>query len=39
VWFNPRDGGALSGATPATGGAKLTLTAPSTDDWLAIIRR
>ena len=38
-WFNPRDGGPLTAATPATGGAKLTLTAPSTDDWLAIIRR
>ncbi len=39
AWFNPRDGGALSAATPATGGAKLTLTAPSADDWLALIRR
>ena len=38
-WFNPRDGGALSGATPATGGDKLPLAAPSTDDWLAVIRR
>ncbi|MEY2877743.1 MAG: hypothetical protein RLZZ15_123 [Verrucomicrobiota bacterium] len=38
-WFNPRDGGALSSATPATGGAKLPLNAPSTDDWLAVIRR
>ena len=39
LWFNPRDGGPLTAATPATGSAKLTLTAPSTDDWLAIIRR
>ena len=38
-WFNPRDGGALSSATPATGGDKLPLAAPSTDDWLAVIRR
>jgi len=38
-WFNPRDGGALSGATPINGGAKLPLAAPSTDDWLAVIRR
>jgi hypothetical protein len=38
-WFNPRDDGPLSGATPATGGAKLPLAAPSTDDWLAVIRR
>jgi len=39
AWFNPREGGALSPAAPATSGSKLTLTAPSTDDWLAIIRR
>jgi hypothetical protein len=39
AWFNPRDGGPLTAAIPATGGAKLTLNAPSTDDWLAIIRR
>ncbi len=38
-WFNPREGGPLTAATPATGGAKLTLTAPSSDDWLAIVRR
>ena len=39
AWFNPRDGGPLTAAIPATGGAKLTLNAPSTDDWLAIVRR
>jgi hypothetical protein len=39
AWFNPRDGGPLTAAIPATGGAKLTLNAPSADDWLAIIRR
>jgi len=48
-WFNPREGGPLSartGGTPAavtpsaaTTGAKLTLSAPSADDWLAVVRR
>ena len=38
-WFNPRTGGLPTAATPATGGTKLTLTAASTDDWLAIVRR
>ena len=39
-WFNPRTGGALTAdSSPATGGTKPTLTAPSTADWLAVIRR
>ena len=38
AWFYPRDVGPLTAATPATGGAKLTPTAPSNDDWLAIVR-
>lgn len=39
AWFNPREGGPLSATTPLTGGASVTLTAPSTDDWLAVVRR
>ena len=40
-WFNPREGGELSTQGPATisGGSKGTLTAPSTDDWLAILTK
>ncbi len=40
AWFNPRTGGTpAADSSPATGGTKHTLTAPSTDDWLAVIRR
>lgn len=39
AWFNPREGGAPASAGKIRGGAKATLTAPSTDDWLAIVRR
>jgi hypothetical protein len=37
-WFNPRDGGA---PRPSAGvrGPKASLTAPSTDDWLAVVRK
>ena len=38
-WFNPRDGGALRAGSRANGGAKLTLAAPGSDDWLAVVRR
>jgi hypothetical protein len=40
-WFNPREGGALkaSGKTTLNGGTTETLTAPSADDWLALIAR
>jgi hypothetical protein len=40
-WFNPRQGGPLSPASPpaAAGGGAHTLAAPSTDDWLAVVRR
>ncbi len=40
-WFNPREGGALIAAKSPTveGGVASTLDAPSTDDWLAVIRR
>ncbi|MSU49596.1 MAG: DUF5060 domain-containing protein [Opitutus sp.] len=40
AWFNPREGGALvPAAGKIRGGADATLTAPSTNDWLAILRR
>jgi hypothetical protein len=39
AWFNPREGGPLRPAGRIDGGAKNTLTAPSADDWLAIVRR
>ena len=39
AWFNPRTGGALQAANSVTGGTKVSLTAPTTDDWLAIVRR
>jgi len=39
-WFNPRDGGPPQTASAQiTGGTRATLTAPSTDDWLAVVRR
>ena len=40
AWFNPRTGGTpAADSSPATGGTKHILTTPSTDDWLAVIRR
>ncbi len=38
-WFNPREGGAPTAKGNATleGGRKATLTAPSGDDWLAVV--
>jgi hypothetical protein len=38
-WFNPREGGALQRASDRRGGEKAALSAPSADDWLAILRR
>ena len=38
-WFNPREGGALKSGAKVRGGAKVTLTAPDTNDWLAVVRR
>ncbi|MCU0982936.1 MAG: hypothetical protein MUF25_27560, partial [Pirellulaceae bacterium] len=40
-WFNPREGGApqASGNATLNGGSTVTLTAPSADDWLAVIAR
>jgi hypothetical protein len=37
-WFNPRRGGPLHPAAAVTGGLKAALTAPSADDWLAVLR-
>ncbi len=39
AWFNPRTGGAPKAAGNVRGGASVTLTAPDTADWLAIVRR
>ena len=39
AWLNPREGGTLKRGAKVRGGAKATLTAPSTDDWLAVVRR
>jgi hypothetical protein len=38
-WLNPREGGELERAADVQGGAKVSLSAPSTDDWLAVIRK
>jgi len=40
-WFNPREGGALRSYGQATldGGRTGTLTAPSAEDWLAVIAK
>jgi hypothetical protein len=40
-WFNPREGGALRSHGQATldGGRTGTLTAPSAEDWLAVIAK
>jgi len=37
-WFNPREGGALLAAAPVQGGARVRLTAPDSNDWLAVVR-
>ena len=40
-WFNPREGGmpTVAGAASLHGGSRANLTAPSTDDWLAVITK
>jgi hypothetical protein len=38
AWFNPRSGGNLQ-AGPRVRGPKASLVAPSSDDWLAVVRR
>jgi len=40
-WFNPREGGVLVSEDVAVwnGGSEATLTAPSSDDWLAVITK
>lgn len=39
AWFNPRAGGALQRTTTVAGDTTIALTAPSSDDWLAVLRR
>jgi hypothetical protein len=41
TWFNPREGGAAKAYGKATldGGRTRTLTAPSADDWLAVMAK
>ena len=38
AWFNPRSGGNLQPG-PHVRGPKASLAAPSTDDWLAVVRK
>jgi len=39
AWFNPREGGTLQKKTASAGGSALALTAPDSNDWLAVVRR
>jgi hypothetical protein len=39
AWFNPREGGPLQPGARVSGGSKVSLTAPSSADWLAVVRR
>ncbi len=39
AWFNPRIGGAPQPAGEIQPGRAVALIAPSTDDWLAVVRR
>ncbi len=38
-WFNPREGGALSGRTTVGNGGEIRLEAPGEGDWAAVITR
>jgi hypothetical protein len=38
-WFNPREGGELQSAGKLNAGKKIELSAPSQEDWLALIRK
>ncbi len=39
-WFNPREGGSLKDSgKPVTGGSKVQLDAPDTQDWLAVVTK
>lgn len=39
-WFNPRQGGELDNShSSAKGGSKFQFTAPTKEDWLAVIRK
>jgi len=37
-WFNPRTGGPLTSGPRVTGGGVVKLTAPDSQDWLAVVR-
>lgn len=39
AWFNPRTGGAPQAAGTVRGGTSVKITAPDTEDWLALVRR
>ncbi|MBX2812934.1 MAG: DUF5060 domain-containing protein [Myxococcales bacterium] len=39
AWYNPRDGGPLVYPSRVVGDQRVSLKAPSADDWLAVIRR
>ncbi len=39
AWFNPRTGGQPAPAGSVKAGGMLQLHPPSTDDWLAVVRR
>lgn len=38
AWFNPREGGELRHGPQVTGGAAVSLAAPDSEDWLAVLR-
>jgi hypothetical protein len=38
-WFDPRSGGPIESRPNVTGGRPVALKAPSSDDWLAVLRR
>lgn len=38
-WFNPRTGGETQAGKKVKGGKTVTLKAPSSDDWIAIVRK
>jgi hypothetical protein len=38
-WFNPREGGELRSDGEKIAGEKITLRAPSGDDWLGVLKK
>ncbi len=38
-WFNPREGGPLESAGDLSGNSIVNLTAPTADDWLALVKK